>query len=371
MIPRYINLYVKSSIDEDQSSYWEKFINNHYLETKINPKINYWYTENARILSKYPLIEKYTQYYDEPINEGLLNNKISDKSFNIIEEISEALDESLPYPEELILFHGITGPNNIYSINELIEMPAFVSKSSIYVQAASFVKVDKKDQSPCCIFIIRYPPGSKQLYLRPISKFPDEDEYLSYPGEIFKVTDLLDISYLSYGYKMRGIILDYVGNMYDDISQIKNKIDSNIDKNYVIFRNCIQQYLDQQLYFEDANIYMSPGKGDIDSTHSANETFSKYIINGIIEQKTPEDINDRLYTLYASGKTNNIYLLPDLNLLTSTNIRFRSNTIAYDNNGRMSYTSRSDYYINYILGEISKIKINDEEIILKRIKINC
>jgi hypothetical protein len=146
------------------------------------------------------------------------------------------------------------------------------------------------------MLVVHYPIGSKHLSLNPISSYSNETEFITYPGEQFIVRKVKKNSMLD------GLELDYVGNIYIDEQQIKDKIDRHIDRDYIIFKQELEKVLenDQSVYLEDANYII-----DDKSVSKINDD----VFHLIRTSESSEDINDRLYTLYSVGLTNNMYIL--------------------------------------------------------------
>ncbi len=103
--------------------------------------------------------------------------------------------------------------------------------------------------------------------------------------------------------------MDYVGNIYNDPQQIINKIDQRIDQNYSVYSNCIQQYTSftsapskyDGLYFEDINLILTP---ELIIFIEKNQLLDSNI--------NKEELNDRVYTIYAAGLAKNVYAIKGL-----------------------------------------------------------
>lgn len=155
--------------------------------------------KNARVLSKY------TQYYDGLVNGNLRNQSpTSEFSMNIIAGILRVLDQTKPIDVPYTLYRG----TDLY-YTERIDY-GFSSKSSSLEVAKNFAL---EAENPA-VMIVYYPPGTKQLALSDVSKFPDEQEFLTYPGETLQFIrefDLDGILYQEYrfvGYQIMKPVLD-------------------------------------------------------------------------------------------------------------------------------------------------------------------
>lgn len=144
-------------------------------------------------------LNNYTQHYDRLVNKELRNKgNISFFSSQIINGILDTLEETPPIKRDYILYRGFD--YNIFQGNLIID-PGFMSKTSSRNIALRFSTGLYEGGG---LLIIKYPKNTKQLYLSPISSFPEEEEYLTYPGETLRVikhevdSDELNIYFCEY-----------------------------------------------------------------------------------------------------------------------------------------------------------------------------
>lgn len=236
------------------------------------------------MIPKYFLIRKkwrnYLKTYDEFINFSLRRGRPLMKFLSdIILEITEIVDNTNPINKELVLFRGLKptdefNPND-WELGQTITDLGFNSKSMSFQVASNFVGESSRRTPSCCILMVYYPVGSKQIYLNPgagYSNLKYEYELLSYPGESFTVSDKFTLELSQYNldrsatinYNFNVIVLDYVGNAYQTSNHIKNVIlsrtNSNID---IIIKNNINTMIGplNQLLVEDSFI-LSPFNKD-------------------------------------------------------------------------------------------------------------
>ena len=238
---------------------------------------------------KYPDVHKYMRYYDEAINHGLRTGKLGRISYRIIKDIFKALNDAPVIEEEVVLFRGVESttsfPVKDFKVGQIITDPGFASKTSVGSTAYTFAGTS------CCILIIRYPPGSKHIRLY-YPLLTDEHEYITYPGETFVVVER------SYGI----LVLDYIGNVYVDIQSM---LDDNVDKDYYSFLRAIDPFFDDYLYFED-----------VDKLYAGRTPFPIEEADAFF---TPNvyDIEGRFYSYATTGKAKNVYVLLDMDKVTT------------------------------------------------------
>lgn len=181
---------------------------------------------NSKSMRDYSEAQLYTYQYDGIINTALRKDynlipKAADISLNII----AAIAYSVPIDKELVLFRGVSAsdnyqPNDV-EIGSTFMEPSFGSKSCSVSKAYNFTK------DSCCLYMIYYPPGSKQIYMSSEDgkSIFQEYELLSYPGEIFKVEAKFTANL---GSPIDIIVLRYDENIYPDTgviaSLIRNKV---------------------------------------------------------------------------------------------------------------------------------------------------
>lgn len=256
--------------------------------------------DNPTKVKPFSIIKDYTRYYDEVINTNLRENKpVSTYISTLIKTIVEEVDRSPAFDNDVILFRGIE-LNEKFTLEDLevgkiIHDPGFTSKSATIQTALEFATHE------CCLLVIHYPPGSKHISLEEISYYEEEDEHLTYPGEIFTVTDAMKIE----GSSLHIFMLTYVGNDYDFT------VDDELDKKYEKFRLSIASYLHRAIYFEKANMVMSP-EAYIFMAIPDDSLKKFYTSPGMETSHDTKDKEDKLYTLYMMDRVKPMYYLPDL-----------------------------------------------------------
>lgn len=196
-------------------------------------------TVKRQDVKRFEIFKKYSRYLDKTINEGLRNGKMSVKTFEMISEMMREIDNAPTY-KDLILFRG---DKRSFNVGEIIEDKGFMSKTidiEVAKRFAGFI-----DGS---VLLLYYPNETKQLYIANYSKFPEEQEMISYPGESFKV-----IAKNSTG------INDYVYAVFDRFLDIILDIDDEIDKQYYEIEKIIpkiekilqEEYILLELYDEE------------------------------------------------------------------------------------------------------------------------
>lgn len=209
---------------------WENYIKSHFGIYGKNFNRS-WYKANERIVEKHSTIRLYPESEDSEINSGLRTGNLSLNSYKILVEIITALNESKPYPVELILFRGVEEredfPISTKEVGDLVSDPAIMSKSRSFDHASQFAG------DTCCMLIIVYPPGMKQIYF---GMHGGEDEYIGFPGEIFRILDIFQ-TVLTPKKKardlklrnLRTLVLNYEGNLYQNHeSEIENMVNPDI-----------------------------------------------------------------------------------------------------------------------------------------------
>jgi hypothetical protein len=81
----------------------------------------------------------------------------------------------------------------------------------------------------CCLLVLGYTQPSHQLFMDEFSKFPDEKELLTFPGEQFEVVEIGNVVG-RYAEMIKAYYCRYVGNVYD--SNFDIKVNPSIDKEF-------------------------------------------------------------------------------------------------------------------------------------------
>ena len=302
--------------------YWREKI-----ETESENYNKYLEEKDYKLLQNYPNIKRYTLFYDGPINMGLRNGKLSYRSFEIIKEIYDALNKAEPTKRQEILFRGVRPtpnfPINTYKTGDIITEKGIMSKSLSIEDALRFT------DGQCCLMVILYPPGSKLLGLSSVSEFPEESEYISYPGEQFQVQEV--IQYQIGRFNLQTLIVTYIGNIYFDINEIAAQVDLSIDRRYLEFKRCLKQFINidhqvtiyDSLYIVDANMIIIVNNDDNFITFNLE--------TGVTDEHELNDYESRIYTLYAMNLMNNLYVFKYQQHMELKNIQalIKNNPTAY------------------------------------------
>lgn len=245
----YVSLFDKgqdvSQIINKRNSYDPDY--HQYIWPMMLDNLDYsWIARNNQLMAANTDWLNYTYVYDEVINRGLRNSKISDRIYSMIMGMIDIIDASLPTNNELVLFRGISpfpGLSNAQVGDTFIE-PGFQSKSFSYQVAKGF-----KGNAECCILLFRYSPGHKHIWLKPVKEplslvegFVTELEFLTYPGEEFTIEKVEDIEVSSKKIRLLtcGILPTSIRN-YE--KRILNMIDHSIDIRFSRFITNIDSML--------------------------------------------------------------------------------------------------------------------------------
>lgn len=209
-------------------------------------------------------LRKYTRYYDEVINHGLRNDRLSETAYRLVKKIIEAVDNVKPLEHEMILFRGVRSTEDFkvenLHIGDIITDKGFTSKSSSVKQALKF------SDKTCCLLAIVYPPGSKQISLTKISHFPKEKEFVTYPGEVFEIVDELRS-----GDGTKILILNPLEYTLRDLHPI---IDRSIDKDFHTFLKGIKEY---PVYFPEEDLLLTD---ELSKDHRTKDKLYSIFVTG-------------------------------------------------------------------------------------------
>lgn len=229
------------------------------------------------------LVHKYTKYFDEAINYGLRHSCVSYHCYRIIQQIFETLDNVEPYEDEVTFYRGVrhtsSFPIKNLKVGDIIRDFGFTSKSASREAALKFTR------DSCCLLIIQYPKQSVHLNLEDISYFPDEMEFLTYPGEIFEIT------------KIEGSEITVVQKGYMEYN-IDDMLDHDIDILHREFIRVLEKHLNNGVFITDVKLLIA----NTDLKHPEIQIMSP----------TDPFLYDRLYTLFVTGRTKHLSCLPDL-----------------------------------------------------------
>lgn len=254
----------------------------------------------------YSLLTDYTKYFDEAVNQGLRTGVMSEKCDRIVKAITQAIDESSPTTKAMTLFRGVksTKEFNIRDMNvgDFLYDPGFSSKSGKEHPAFNFAG------DYCCVLVVEYPVGSKLLSMKEYSLFPEEDEYLTYPGEV------LEIVKTSKNYRNMKILtvkpIEYRPKQYI--------IDKNIDLNYRKFKKEVLKH--KNIFFPNINFMISETPHNVDLIVNAEGAFTvdldKYSYKSLdMKTKKTKEFGAKLYSMFVTGKLDEGYYGPPWKML--------------------------------------------------------
>lgn len=151
---------------------------------------------------------------------GPVQENVKPRTVKIARALLGLLDDAPPLHRPLVLYRGIT-PSNVDKVfdnrcfqtleslkpGDSYEESGFASKSYSARVAHDFMR-----DSICCLLEFRYPAGHRLLFAaEPLTFFPNEAEFVSRPGEIFRVADNKMVNYPLNDSPIRMVTLDYVG----------------------------------------------------------------------------------------------------------------------------------------------------------------
>jgi len=145
----------------------------------------------SQTIKNSPAFTKYSSFLFKPINLALRKGIISVSLDEIVREMIEDLDETTSLPPNLILFRGV-GEFPDFHIGDIITDQGFMSKTSNPVSAFPFAKK--------ILFFLHYPVETKQISISAFSRFPNEEEVLTYPGESFQIKAILETPHRKFVY---------------------------------------------------------------------------------------------------------------------------------------------------------------------------
>jgi len=260
-----------------------------------------WLSHNKRILKDDNSWLQYLLYMDQVINTGLRKQTITQRAYDITRDILNDIDQAKPIENELVLYRGVKTMPKI-KIGDRFSNLGFTSKSSDFKTALNFA-----GKSGCCLMIIRYRPGSKQLYLgvEKNMETAEEEEFLTYPGEIFELKDTA-LFHNEFNPTIKVYIFDVVGNQYSNFNQISQIVDGNIDKKYQYF---LSQFIAMGDTAEDTII--QPIFGDRVGKIYINDEDLEWSMGQILISDIKKEDRE-LYKNYILYGFNGMYLLTNI-----------------------------------------------------------
>lgn len=261
----------------------------------------------AHVLRNSTSFTQYSRHMDTPINYGLRNKCIDTPSWDIVEGMLNHLDDAPDLPNA----YFYRGSSKFHEINL-----GFISKSVNLESALGFIKWENQSHN-CCLTIYYYPGVSKHMYIKSVSKFPDEEEVLTYPGEQFQITksykwmfDLHNVITVYFAEFQKYIeespeinthidqqLIPLFEELYKNMPKINNDseiviiqgsevdIIGNVARKsiaYTELRNLVHNriYTDSRIKISLSTIELKPGKYDIYTYINNNETLTNYEYTG-------------------------------------------------------------------------------------------
>lgn len=335
------------------------------VERYLNDEWKDWLENNDKILeTQYRFSTYYYSYqYDNVINWGIRNKRLSEVGYIISKRLIELISKSIPTPKSLTLYRGIK-KTDVYdptslSIGDIMNEPGFMSTS------LSLRKSNMFSGKECCIMIINYPPSTYMLYLKKnFTNLEDEEfEMLTYPGQQLK---LVNISHTKSGKKI--LYFDFIGYMYNSFSELDTLIDTSIDDEF------------QEFSIEILNLLLNYEFVSITRKHGDPLVFTLLEKTKLDSYEYIEILSllyhysfSYLYSVFAS---NNIQFIYTVNKLPPTNIiKDKGITYSFDENGiiittetgKDGETSLEDFYKRLLSGKIINQSLRDY-IIIKKIE---
>lgn len=181
---------------------------------------------------KYPELRNYTKYFDKIINTSLRGKFRFDLMEKELKGILSALDHA---PKtNMFLYRGIISDKIMDEFTDF----GFMSKSLSPSTATSFAGGE------CCFFVFLYPNGTSGIDISDISHYPDEEEVLTYPGEVCKIvkkmTTVINFQLMDLN------IVHVVGNVYDNKFQIiqKTEYKKEYDERVEMIEKLLKSHID-------------------------------------------------------------------------------------------------------------------------------
>ena len=289
---KYRQEYVMN-YDMENSEFYLKLVDelNLLIFLPIDP--DYYSEYDSELLQYYPIVKKYTKYYDEIINNNLRMGENFNAMNSIIRQIFDVLSKS--NKKTGYKYRGVSFTPNCKN-QRFIDM-GFLSKSFLPSIASKFTGDNR-----CCLmcFVYKYP--SPMLNISSISYFPQEAEVISYPGEIYTISN-------KYKCFLNGDIytifeVEVIGNYYEnnyDVLLEKTKYNEESDVIAQKVNELLNKHID---YLNDKNTF----NGIV-----YLETDSKTYIFGQ-GKETDFDLDFGLILKTIFSKNNEKYVLGEINL---------------------------------------------------------
>jgi hypothetical protein len=254
------------------------------------------------------ILKLYTFQYDAAINSSLRRNESSEFIYDTIKFIIDVVKKVQPLPP-VLLYRGIT-PWMKLEVGTKFSDLGFSSKSYDLNSAARFV------ENTCCMLILGYTKPSQHLFMEKFSKFPQEKELLTFPGEQFEVVEIGEV-FEKY-FEIKAYYCRYIGNIYNNDFDIK--VNPKIDKDFDDFIvPAINQISDTtvlcmrkgEIVYKFGSVLEEPSPFKIKAIFHSPATYRVYLI------KVPlfEEVKGISYTTYIKGILSNKILRDFVNFV--------------------------------------------------------
>ena len=293
-------------------------------DTKL---IRDWLHENLRIqrfVKVRNAVAKYSLFYDEVINWGLRNSKLTQSAYYITMSLINAIGMVPPIPTQITLYRGIRESQTLklkqLKPGDMFSDKGFSSKTLDFRQSLGFLRGDT-----CCCLQVEYDVGHKMMAL--LQSHFKESEFLTVPGEILKILEVYDTNVETvdpdgnpFEVPITIIKCAYHGNLYEGTpfeSRLKEIIDPSIDIKYKELEQLVYSLLDDTKNIVTIQVQ---GTGDLISV-----TDSKLVdVKQINEPKLVDEAEDyfktgRLYRDFVLMYIDQISVTPISNLFVDGN----------------------------------------------------
>lgn len=141
--------------------------------------------------------------------------------------------------------------------------------------------------------IITYPPGYRNLSIKSVSHFPEEEEVLTYPGERLKVVRIVESD------GARVLYLEPAGYVPLDIDSM---LDTSLDDEYLKVLARIGKFWSKYMLLKDKEIRFV--KTGLEANKWINSKGAEYL-----RPLNRAERDALLYTLLTSGRADQVYLM--------------------------------------------------------------
>lgn len=272
----------------------------------------------------------YTQQHYKLVNHELRRGrKISLYSSKIIEDIIDAINKTEASTEEYTLYRGTF---NSFVNSKIYKDPGFMSKTSDIDVAEIFADSYDGEEEPV-ILAIKYPPGTKQLYLAPLSHHPDEEEFLTFPGEIIRFTGREELltnkkTYGNYTVETTTTIMhcEYVDSQPDYI--VDRNIDSKLEKMFIPLLDFIRDSKMKNFFIRTEEKISTRTIGDKEDDLKEEDLYGFFFIHFTIDEILEVGFFDPKYESNIRDEIRNNKYSPNWIIFVPDNGRMVKKTVS-------------------------------------------